>query len=204
MPGTIQYMPPGKRIIFNSPPDAGANYSQYSSQILHAIAGGYGIPYEALTGDYSQVNFSSGRMGYLEFQRQLDHVRFNMFIPQFCVPIWNHFENYLNLKGISTDGVSVSFVPPRREMIDPVKETLAMTQSIRSGLISLSEAVTQMGVDPMDHFKELANINSVLDKYSLKLDTDARQLSKQGQLQIEQTEQIEKEDNEKTSHPSPF
>lgn len=184
MSGTIQHMPPGKRITFNSPPDSGANYSAYSSHILHAIAVGYGIPYESLTGDFSQVNFSSGRMGYLEFQRQLDHVRFNMFIPQFCVPVWNCFERYLNLKGISTCDVKTNWVPPRREMIDPVSETQAMTQMIRSGLITLSDAVTQFGVDPMDHFQELSQVNSVLDEYGLKLDSDPRYLSQAGKNQM--------------------
>jgi lambda family phage portal protein len=202
VPGTIAYCPPGKRIIFNNPPDAGANYSAYSSQILHAISIGYGIPYEALTGDFSQVNFSSGRMGYLEFQRQLDHVRFNMFIPQFCVPIWNQFKRYLTLKGIAMDDVTVSWVPPRREMIDPVSETKAMTQAIRSGLITLSDAVTQMGVDPMDHYKELSQINEVLDEYGLKLDSDARHLNQVGANQIAQTQNNQKQENYASDHPN--
>lgn len=196
MPGTIQHLSPGKRIVFNDPPDAGRNYSSYSSQILHAISIGYGIPYESLTGDYSQVNFSSGRMGHLEFQRQLDHVRFNMFIPQFCVPIWNQFRAYLKLKGIAVDDVTIAWVPPRREMIDPVAETKALTQAIRSGLISLNEAVTTFGVDPMDHYKELAQINDVLDEYGLKLDSDGRNMNQQGQVQIDPNQEPTKEKND--------
>jgi hypothetical protein len=54
-----------------------------------------------------------------------------------------------------------------------------------------------MGVDPMDHFKELAHINEVLDQYDITLDTDPRRLSKQGQTQMQLTD---KDENEKTAN----
>ena len=39
-------------------------YSEYTSCQLHGISAGLEVPYEVLTNDYSQVNFSSSRMAF--------------------------------------------------------------------------------------------------------------------------------------------
>jgi capsid protein len=48
------------------------------------IATGYEVTYEMMSGDYSQVNFSSGRMGWIEHQRCIDHWQWMTLIPTFC------------------------------------------------------------------------------------------------------------------------
>lgn len=40
-----------------------------------------------LSGDLSQINYLSGRMGWIEFQRSIDAWRWRMFIPQFCARV---------------------------------------------------------------------------------------------------------------------
>ncbi len=67
-PGTIIKLPNGKSITLSNP-QSDANYDQYNSSIMRKISSGLNMPYELLTGDLSRVNFSSGRMGFLEFQR---------------------------------------------------------------------------------------------------------------------------------------
>jgi lambda family phage portal protein len=68
--GTIEELPPGRDIKFADPPSSD-NYPDFVKTELMSIASGLGITYEALTQDYGNVNFSSARMGFLEFQRNI-------------------------------------------------------------------------------------------------------------------------------------
>jgi capsid protein len=157
--------------------------------VLHGIAAGFGITYEALTGDLSQVNFSSARMGWLEFQRNLDAWRWAMFIPQFCNPVWEWFQDGVALSslddGLRTDigNFSIEWTAPRREMIDPQKEVAAMRDAIRCGLCTLSEAQRMLGYDPAKLLTEYKSDLDTLDKLQIKLDVDPRHMTAQGQAQ---------------------
>ncbi|WAP69047.1 phage portal protein [Jiella pelagia] len=184
-PGGITVMPAGGKIEFAEPPvvDAFKDYAQVS---LRSIAVGYGVTYEAITGDLSGVNFSSGRMGWIEFSRNVNAWRWNMLIPQFCQGIWDWFVEALALtQGQSiVDGVTVQWTPPRREMINPKEEIAATVDAVRSGLQSLPEALRERGFDPDEVFREIAETNEKLDKLKLSLESDPRRLTRQGQAQV--------------------
>lgn len=176
-PGMIEVLGPGKTIEFASPP-AAEGYSEYSRKVLQGAAVGYGISYEALTGDLSGVNFSSGRMGWLEFQRNIHEWQSQMMIPMFCDLVWEWFAIYAQIKGIISEKQRESLVcmwtAPRREMIDPAKEVKAKSDEIRSGLISWGEAIRQNGGDPEDVAAELGEDYKRFDRYGLKLACDPR------------------------------
>ena len=55
----------GKDIKFNQPAATGG-HGEYKRASLHTISAGFGIAYELLTGDLSQVNYSSIRAGLVE------------------------------------------------------------------------------------------------------------------------------------------
>jgi len=65
-PGTLQRLDPGEQITFSNPPEI-EGLKDFSKIHLQRVAAGLGITYEVLTGDLSNVNFSSGRMGWIEF-----------------------------------------------------------------------------------------------------------------------------------------
>ncbi|WP_240484746.1 phage portal protein [Pseudoponticoccus marisrubri] len=67
-PGLIAYARGGKDIRFNQPAATGG-YGEYKRASLHTISAGFRVPYELLTGDLSQVNYSSIRAGLVEFRR---------------------------------------------------------------------------------------------------------------------------------------
>lgn len=174
-PGTVEYLPPGKEITFANPPTTN-NYDTFSRKILQGIAAGYGITYESMTGDLSNVNFSSGRMGWLEMSRQVADWQYNMIIPMLCDTTLEWFMDVsLITNGFSKGDLTVSWTPPRREMIDPVKETTAIKDQIRSGLRSWSEAVREQGYEPDDVIAEIASDNAKFDANKIILDSDARQ-----------------------------
>ena len=58
---------------------------------LHAIAAGVGLTYELLTGDLSQVNYSSIRAGLMEFRRRMEALQWQLLVPGLCQPVWRRF-----------------------------------------------------------------------------------------------------------------
>lgn len=178
-PGLIELLPPGKDITLSKPPGAD-NYREYTTVVLRSIASGLGISYESLTSDYSNVNFSSGRMGWLESHRNFDTWRHIIMQRQFLTPVFGWFKQGLELIGESSTNARAVHTAPRREMIDPVKETQAMKAAIRSGLKTQSEAIRELGKDPDTHFAEYAEDNKTLDDKGLIFDSDARKRNSLG------------------------
>lgn len=182
-PGSLRYLQQGQNVQFASPPTA-QGYNEFNRECLKEIAAGFGVSYEALTGDYSNVNFSSGRMGHLEFQRNIEAWRWQVIIPQFCNPLFKWFLEWCELMGVKTDGITVEWTAPAREMIDPTKEIAAITASIRSGLKTLPEALREQGQDPDKVLQEIADSNAKLDALNIVLDSDPRKLTGQGMAQM--------------------
>ncbi len=155
-PGIIEHLTPGKSVTFAQPPITNG-YGEYTKSVNRSIAAGIGITYEGMTGDLSNVNFSSGRMGWLEFQRNVNHWQWNIVIPKFCEVTWGWFLQAAALKGLIPADLdaAATWTPPRREMIDPVKETKAMVDAIRGGLNSWHNTVKELGFNPEEIMEEL-------------------------------------------------
>lgn len=181
-PGAIQRLPAGTNITLANPPTV-QGYNEYMSTTLHAIAAGLGIPYESLTGDYKQVNFTSGKMGRSEFHALLDVWQWKMLVPQLCGGVFRWFLEAADLAGYQTQGANAKYVPPRRVMVDPTREIPAQIRAIRGGLQTLFGGIREMGYEPADFLAEMAEGNELIDSLGLVLDSDARKVSQQGLTQ---------------------
>lgn len=181
-PGTIQRLPPGTTATLATPP-AVQGYSEYMSVSRHTVAVGVGIPYEALTGDYSQVNFTSGRMGYSQFYKSVDVWQWKMFIPRFCGGVFNWFKEAATLAGYQTDGATAKHVPPNRPLVDPTREWPAIIKAVRGGLMTLPQAIREMGYEPEEFLQEFKECNELLDELGIVLDSDPRKITNGGQVQ---------------------
>ncbi len=173
-PGSMYVLKNGRTVSFSNPPKAD-DYGPYTLANLKAVASGLGITYESLTGDLSQVNFSSARMGWQEFGRSIDAWRWNLIIPKLCNSVAFWFSEFANLPGATTE-----WTPPARMMVDPIREIPAIKDAIRSGLMTQSEAIREQGYDPEQLLTEMAADNARLDELNLTLDSDARKGSGQG------------------------
>lgn len=171
-PAMINYLAPGESITFGNPPPV-EGYEAYTRQVLRGIAAAYNISYEALTNDLSNVNFSSGRMGWLEFHRNVSKWQRDIMQPA-LEKVFGWFTQILALSQGTKDTVVAEWTAPRREMIDPVKETNGMVAQIRAGLKSYAEAVRELGYDPEDTLEEVAEFYAQIDTLGLKLTTDLR------------------------------
>lgn len=172
-PGIIEHLPQGKTITMASPPSV-QNYDEYAQAMLRKIAVGFGVSYEILSGDLSNVNFSSGRMGWIEFHRLISEWQSLMLIPMMCDPIWDWFIEAAAIVGRAATETKATWTPPRREMIDPSKEIKAMSEAVRNGFESWSDIVRQLGGDPAKVRKELEDDYTAFDTAGLMLTCDPR------------------------------
>lgn len=170
-PGIIEYLQPNQEVTFGNPPPV-EGFGEYARKTLQGVAAGYDITYELLTNDLSNVNFSSGRMGWIEFGRMVRQWQQQIMIQMFCKGVFKWFKESLTITGGLTSEIEATWTPPRREMIDPLKETKGISEGVRSGLNSLQSAIRELGRDPEVVFKELAEDKALLDSLGLKLTTD--------------------------------
>lgn len=172
-PGATEVVPYGTEVRSTAAPDSG-DYVPFAKQRLRRVAAGLGLSYEALTGDLSETNFSSGRMGWLEMQRTIEHHRWHMHIPQFCDGVANWWKDFANQSGIDTRDTTWRWTPPRREVVDPSREYPAMRDAIRAGIFALPEVHRSLGYDTGDVLAEIDATNKELDRLGIKIDSDAR------------------------------
>lgn len=150
-PGRIENLMPGEGIATVEPPTV-QGYDEFSRVSLRAVAAGLGITYESLTGDLSGVNFSSGRMGRLEMDRNVSAWQWLMLIPQFCERIGAEIAGQLRMKYSAQFGVE--WTPPQRFIVDPNREVQAMVASMEAGLSSRQGNIRALGYDPEDVRRE--------------------------------------------------
>ena len=172
-PGTMYMLKPGQSVQFNDPPDP--HDPAFRDSTLRAIAAALGITYESLTGNLSEVNFSSARMGAHEMGRNLDAWLWHTFIPQFCQGVFRWFKDMLaTTTEVQTNGLSVEWTPPARTLVDPSKEWKALQTAVRSGFMSLPEAIRSQGFDPDAVLAEQAEYLAKLDAAGVIVESDYR------------------------------
>ncbi len=195
VPGRIENLLPGEDIKFAQPPGV-EGLDETTRLTLRGVAAGVGITYESLTGDLSQVNFASGRMGRMEMDRNVSAWQWLMLIPQMMQPIgaWA-LEAYQVSNGVVLpDDVGLDWVPPHRVLVDPTREIPALIDKIRGGLASWSGTVRELGFDPERLIEEISEDVAAFDDRSLIFDSDARKTSGAGQAQASAAKTYNKPD----------
>jgi lambda family phage portal protein len=144
-PGTMMRVPDGLGVTFPTPPGF-QDASGHERSILLTAAKCMWLTYEELTGDYSGVNYSSGRMGHIAVEGLRRAYRKHVLIPLFYDRVLGWFRDAYYLKtGDATTGLVHSWAQPRRQMVDPNKETEAKLLAIRGGLTSLQQTLREEG-----------------------------------------------------------
>lgn len=153
-PGAMRYIPGNADVVFSNPGQGLSNADQFLKLQDREIAAGAGLTYEALTGDLSGANYSSARVGMLEFRRRAEMLQRVLIEGQFLKPLW---ERWINIKAISGDIqatpeeiaelYAVRFVAPGWQWVDPLKEVNADIAAIGAGLKSRSEVAAARGRD---------------------------------------------------------
>lgn len=177
-PNTWRFLNPGEDIKLVTPPSF--DDSNFNRETLRAIASGWGITYESMTGDYSQSNYSSSRMGREQMKKNIESWRWNMFIPQFCDPYFKWFLEWAQMRGVDITGATVEWVPPAYTTIDPTKDIPALIKEVRAGFKTWDEAVLELGRDPESTILKIAEWNKRFDEHGIALDIDPRKITQVG------------------------
>lgn len=182
-PGLIAYMRGGKDIKFNSPASIGG-YEDYKRVSAREIAAGLRVPYELLTGDLSSVNFSSARVGIIEFRRFCSVMQWQVVIPMLLDPWWRWFCEAAFLAGkIDAPFIPVEWSPPKWQAIEPYKDAMADLITLRIGTRSWADVVAERGRNPDEVLAEIQDFNIKIDDKKITLDSDPRKTTMKGLLQ---------------------
>lgn len=172
-PGIIEKLKPGQTVAFATPPGA-EGYGEYTKNVLRGIAAGIGLDYVTLSGDLSATNFSSGRMGWLEFNRNITEWQWQMLIPMFCNKSWSWFTQFAAIYGLIKPNASIAteWTPPRREQINPEMETKATIEAVQNGIQTWSDAQLEQGYNPEEQLEKMKNDREAFIKANLPIYTD--------------------------------
>ncbi|MDZ4783857.1 MAG: phage portal protein, partial [Planctomycetia bacterium] len=131
--------------------------------------------------DLSNVNYSSYRAGMLGFRNAIEAFRWLTLIPMYCRPTWRRFIDTLVFIGkIPEANYGVQWTAPKFESVDPLKDAMAELKRIRTGTLTLSEAIAQNGYDPEKQLQEIKRMNELLDQLQIVLDCDPRKVNDKG------------------------
>ena len=181
-PGAVEHLPPGRNFQAFSPPSSGDFVSTHR-EYAHAVAAAYEITYESMTGDLSNVNYSSFRGGWLEFSRRIAYLRGKVSVPGMLAPVCRWHDEVARMVGLLEGPIDWTHTPPRREMIDPTKEIPALVGAVRAGIMSLSEVQRAFGYVPEEVIAELGADMERAKQAGLTLSVDAGLVSDAGVTQ---------------------
>lgn len=181
-PGAVEHLAPGQDFRAFTPPSAGDFVSTHR-EYAHSVAAAYEITYESMTGDLSNVNYSSFRGGWLEFSRRIAYLRGKVSIPGMLAPVCRWHDELARMVGLLRGPMEWSHTPPRREMIDPTREIPALISAVRAGIMSLSEVQRAFGYVPEEVIAELAADIERAKRAGLTLSVDAGLVSDSGVTQ---------------------
>lgn len=156
--GRYQHLDPGDDVLHleNS---ATSDDAEFVNVFLRDISRGLGMDFLEYSGDYSETNYSSSRMSFIAFHRNVKKWQKNLVIGQWLNKMSDWLFEGARFAGIISlnerKDLFLKYVPPRREMLDMAKESAALINMINARLISRPQAIQEMGFDWEDVMREV-------------------------------------------------
>ena len=164
-PGQVVMLEPGEQIQTSAPADVGGSYEAFQYRTLLQIAAALGVPYAYLSNDMLKANYSNSRLALLEFRRRIDAWQHAVMVHQMCRAVWQRWMDIavlsgtLKLPGYDKNRVSFqacSWLPPKWDWVDPLKDARAEIEQIDAGLKSRTQALAERGFDAVQVDTEIA------------------------------------------------
>lgn len=169
--GGILGLPPGMTNPTFIEPKAVPGYGDYMKGGWKEVAAGYGCPYELMTGDMTEVNFSSSRVRMNQFRSEVESEQWRVTVPRLCAPIARWFMAAVDLVAVLPAGAAEpDWSTPKWPSPNPVQDVASDINAIKGGLQSISETIRRRGYDPETVYSEL--------------ETDLRRLNERGILPL--------------------
>lgn len=162
-PGQFDVIPDGYELTEWDPDYPHANYEPFVKAIARTLATGCLVSYHGLTGDLTQVNFSSIRAGTLE-EREMWKDLQGWYIETVKVPVFEWwlaramlFDTELRLLPYAQfDKFNAPMFFGRRwDWVDPKNDVMAHREAVALGIASRSQIIRERGRDPEEVWAEL-------------------------------------------------
>ena len=168
-PGGLFELPPGYDLASWNPEYPHANFDSFIKTCLRGIAAGLDVATHNLSGDMTDVNYSSARIAEL-CERDMWRVMQAWWIHAVMQPIYNEWLSMSLLRGDITFEATGKALPAERlqkfadasrfqgrgwSWVDPLKETRAASEEIAAGLNSRTRLAAEQGEDFDDILEEL-------------------------------------------------
>lgn len=170
-PGMIHDIGTGK--IHSHTPAPSGDTDVMTRLFLRSIGVGFGLSYEAQSGDYSATNFAGGRMGMLRTRKRVSSIH-SFFQRRFEKPVHKKFVEFSLLfdpqfpRAAAGDPAACSFSRPKFDWgVNPYQEVRAAVLRIQKGLSTLENEAGQMGDDWYDFMEQLGVELDVEDALNL-------------------------------------
>jgi len=156
-------------------------FGQFVKEVKRGIAACLGVSYNSLAEDLEGVNFSSIRAGLLN-ERDMWRVRQKWMIESFHKRVFRSWLSAAVLSG----RISLSVRDEEQVVeqckwhsrgwpwVDPQKDMQANITGVSNGFTTRSRILGEQGYDLEEALKELAEEEKLIEKYGLKLGTDAK------------------------------
>ncbi|WP_428516288.1 phage portal protein [Roseovarius sp.] len=181
--GGIAEIQGSDELEFTEPPSA-QSAEPIVKIIDRVIASGLMLTYEGFSGDYSQVNYTSGRMGRMDQDPMIQFWQNELAIARLMGPVTRWFKEALYFKTfIEPDKYRLRWTAPRRPVVDPTKDYPALIRKIRGGLATRADVIREMGQDPERIWNEWSGWAARDDEAGLVFDSDPRRVSLSGVAQ---------------------
>lgn len=164
VPGTLRRLRAGEDITWSPTTDM-EGLNGFLTHLARSVCAGAGVPFELVTGDLSQVNYSSAKVGLENFKRRCRAIRASVLVARFLQPAWDRMvtleilSGRLNAPTFDREPESffdVSFLFPEWASLDPWKETQADIAAVNAGFASRAQIVSARGRDIEDVDAEIA------------------------------------------------
>ena len=160
-PGMVEHLGPGEEIEVINPKRPGSTFPDFVKIILRGMGRGVNLSYEQISGDKSDVNYSSTRHSELELRDYMLPFR-KALERYFLQPIWEDFvkygivSGYLQVQGFikaPENWLKHRWIFKGFDWVDPLKEAQAKKLELQLGLTSLADECAAKGKD----WQEIAN-----------------------------------------------
>ncbi len=145
--GLIDQLPHGFNFEKWDPGQPTPEYDAFTRNVLRSVAAGLGVSYGSLTGDLSDANYSSQRVGML-LEREGYRTDQQYMINAFYRPVYAQWAYWSQLTGAvrsPADLSAVKWQPRGFPWIDPQKDAAGDLTRVAAGIDSLTRQAQEQG-----------------------------------------------------------
>lgn len=165
---------PGQKLVQFDAPD-NKDFTDVMKSMNQYVANAIGVPYELVSGDWSQLNYSGGKAVFEIFKKQLYVYQKHIVIEKICKPVSKWFIEWAedaldkNIFNREESLPKFKWSAPILGSLDPTKDTEAVIQKIQSGLLAPSLAVAEEGRDWEDTIRDIEKDKKILESIGVKI-----------------------------------